>query len=81
MLDPNNVRTGTDIYEVTAGLVIHPFPDNRLGRGLVIRSEVRWDRTDESIIIESNSLNSFGQVTSTTTDNQLTFAVELIYAF
>ena len=47
--DEEGFTTGlgsANLYEVTAGLTIMPFPDNRVGRGLKIRPEIRYDWID-----------------------------------
>jgi hypothetical protein len=55
--------------EFTGGLAIHPLPDNRYGRGLTIRPEIRWDQADIPIFPDGHN------------ETQLTVGVELQYAF
>ena len=60
---------GTNVYEVTAGLSIKPFPDNELGSNLVFRPEVRYDWAQESVFDNG------------TDHDQLTVGGDLIFAF
>jgi hypothetical protein len=48
--DPQGARTlGGNEYEFTAGLAIHPMPSNKYGQNLVVRPEIRYDYSDNSI--------------------------------
>jgi hypothetical protein len=58
-----------NVYEATLGLAIKPFPDNDLGAGLVVRPEVRYDYASDDILDGG------------TDHDQLTFAVDAIFAF
>lgn len=57
------------VYEATLGVAIHPLPDDKWGKSLVVRPEIRYDYADESIFDGG-------------TDNtQFTAAVDVIYSF
>lgn len=60
---------GCDVYNVTLGLGITPFPNSTLGQGLLIRPEVRYDYAEERVL------------DSGTDHNQGTFGIDVVYAF
>lgn len=60
---------GLNVYEVTLGVTIKPFPKDQWGSGLKIRPEVRYDYSD----------NSFGIFNGY--KDQLTFGADIIYSF
>jgi hypothetical protein len=60
---------GTNVYEVTAGVAIKPFPENALGSNLVIRPEVRYDYAENAVFDGG------------TDNDQLTVGVDAIFAF
>jgi hypothetical protein len=69
--DADGTRTGVaaDYYEVTVGVTIKPFPDDRLGQNLLVRPEVRLDYSDEDV---------FGGGTD---DTLVTFGMDAIFSF
>jgi len=60
---------GTNVYEVTAGVSIHPMPTNALGSNLVIRPEVRYDYAQNAIFDGGTDFD------------QLTVGVDAIFTF
>jgi hypothetical protein len=70
--DDDGARTGVNginLYEFTIGLGIKPFAKDRFGQYLQIRPEFRWDLSQKDVF------NDFQD------DNQLTFGVDVLYAF
>ncbi len=70
--DDDGTRTGVNginLYEFTIGLGIKPFAKDRYGQYLQIRPEFRWDLSQKDVF------NDFQD------DNQLTFGVDVLYAF
>ncbi len=70
--DDGGARTGLDglnLYEATVGVAIKPLPKDRFGQYLQIRPELRFDLSNDDVF------NDF------TDDNQLTFGVDLLYAY
>jgi len=69
--DDDGARTGLqlNLYEATVGLNIKPLPKDRFGQYLQIRPEIRIDFSDEDVF------NGFED------DNQITFGVDVLYAF
>jgi hypothetical protein len=48
--DDDGFRLGagvSDIYELTVGLTIHPFPNDPWGRNIKVRPEIRWDHSPD----------------------------------
>ena len=70
--DDDGARTGLsniNLYELTAGVAIKPFPKDRWGQWLQIRPEVRVDFSQKDVF------NDFSD------DNQVTFGVDVLYAY
>jgi len=70
--DDDGARTnlnGLNLYEGTIGLNIKPLPKDRWGQYLQIRPELRWDLSGDDVF------DNF------TDDNQLTFGVDVLYAY
>ena len=59
------------VFELTGGMAIHPFPGDRLGEGLTIRPEFRYDQTSVPVFPGDHG----PKIT------QMTFAIEAVYAF
>jgi hypothetical protein len=66
-LTPSN----TNIYDVTAGVTITPFPKDPIGSNLMIRPEVRYDYCEDKIF----------SIGSGAFHDQLTFAADVIFKF
>lgn len=60
---------GTELLEVTLGMNIKPMPDHRCMSGLIIRPEIRWDRSPDEVF------------DSGTDQCQFTFGIDAIFAF
>jgi hypothetical protein len=60
---------GTDVYEVTAGLSIRPFPGDDIGSNLLIRPEIRADFAADDVFDGG------------TESSQFTAAIEAIFTF
>lgn len=56
-----------NVYEVTAGVMITPFPDDNIGSNLSFRPELRYDFADEDIFDDG--------------EDQLTFGIDAIFWF
>jgi hypothetical protein len=69
--DHDGVRTGVqgDIYEMTWGVSLTPFPKHPILKNLMVRPEIRWDFTGAA-------QDAFGG-----NDNQLTAAFDIIFKF
>ena len=70
--DDDGARTGVNginLYEFTVGLQIKPFAKDKWGQYLQIRPEFRWDVSQKDVF------DNFDK------DNQLTFGVDVLYAF
>jgi len=70
--DDDGSRTfipGLNLYEGTIGLNIKPLPNDRWGQYLQIRPELRWDLSGDDVFDDF------------TDDNQLTFGVDVLYAY
>jgi len=70
--DDDGARTGVNginLYEITVGLGIKPFAKDRWGQYLQIRPELRWDLSSDDVFDDF------------TDDNQLTFGVDVLYAY
>jgi len=70
--DDDGARTGVNginLYEGTIGLGIKPFAKDRWGQYLQIRPEIRWDLSNKDVFDDF------------TDDNQLTFGVDVLYAY
>jgi hypothetical protein len=68
--DPQDARgLGGNEYEVTAGVSIHPMPTDKYGQNLVVRPEIRYDYS-------SNSIFDAG-----TQFDQWTVGIDAFYAF
>jgi len=65
----DGLSSDINLYEGTLGVAIKPFPKDQWGSGLMIRPEVRYDYSDNSYGV------FFGH------HDQLTFGVDVIYAF
>ncbi len=68
--DPNGVKYGivaANYYELTAGLGIKPFPNDKWGQNLVVRPELRYDWSDQEAYNGKN--------------NQLVAAVDAYFTF
>lgn len=70
LTDPDDYRFGEvdDIYEVTLGLTIRPFPNDKWGRNLKIRPEVRWDYSPDGPFDGGD-------------DHQFTAAIDVVVTF
>jgi len=66
-LSPSN----TNIYDITLGATITPFPKDPLGQNLSFRPEVRYDYCEDRIFSQSNGAFH----------DQLTFAADVIFKF
>lgn len=40
---------GTEVFALSGGLIIKPFPNDEVGRNLMIRPEIRWDLANDAI--------------------------------
>ena len=69
--DSGGFTTGVDqnLFEITGGVTITPFPQHEIGANLKVRPELRYDWSTE---------NYFDGLTSR---DQLTFAVDVIFNF
>jgi len=70
--DDDGSRTGLsglNLYEGTIGLNIKPLPKDRWGQYLQIRPELRWDLSGDDVFDDFQD------------DNQLTFGVDVLYAY
>ncbi len=70
--DHDGVRlsaVGPEVYELTAGVAITPFPASDLGKNLVFRPEVRWDVANKAFFDGG------------TDRYQITAAIDAIYKF
>jgi len=69
--DHDGVRTGItgDLYEMTWGVSLTPFPKHPIFKNLIIRPEIRWDFTGAA-------QDAFGG-----NDSQLTAAFDIIFKF
>jgi hypothetical protein len=67
--DDGSRGIGDTVYSFTAGVNIHPMPDNEIGSGLVLRPEIRWDGSDSDTFDGG------------TDDSQVTFGIDAIFMF
>jgi len=69
--DSGGFTTGVDqnLFELTGGVTITPFPHHELGSNLKVRPELRWDYSTEDYF------------DGLTEQNQVTFAVDVIFNF
>ena len=72
-------RLGTDpavptvnLYEITLGVTLTPFPKDPIGKNLSFRPEIRYDFTDGDKVYSAGG---------TTFKDQLTFAADVIFKF
>jgi hypothetical protein len=59
--DQGGTRLGIDdtVYEVTAGLTVHPFPRSALGQNFIVRPELRYDYSDKLLYDGGREHNEF----------------------
>ncbi|HMB95268.1 MAG TPA: outer membrane beta-barrel protein, partial [Tepidisphaeraceae bacterium] len=68
--DHDGVRgIGTQLYELTGGVSIKPFPKDEYGSGLMLRPEIRYDFANEKVF--DGGAN----------DDQCTFGIDALYSF
>jgi hypothetical protein len=58
--DGLRIPAGTSLYEVTVGLDVIPFARNEWGRNLVVRPELRFDFSDDSVFNGDSHQYTFG---------------------
>jgi hypothetical protein len=58
--DGLRIPPGTDLYEVTVGMDVTPFPGDRFGRNLIIRPELRYDFSDDPVFNGNTYQFTFG---------------------
>lgn len=66
--------SAVNIYEITLGVTITPFPKDPWGQGLIIRPEIRYDYSEDNIFDYSTS-------TSGGFRDQFTLGIDVIYKF
>ena len=64
----NGAPVGANYYEVTGGLAIKPFPNDKNLSHLIFRPEIRYDHADRSVF-------------STGERDQLTFSMDALLTF
>ncbi len=74
--DQGGFTTGNqaNYYEATAGVQIHPFPDNNILQWLQIRPEIRYDWSDKPVynLVHNGGAGAF---------SELTFAADILMQF
>jgi len=60
-----------NFYSITAGVAVHPFPKDPIGKNLVVRPEVRYTYSEDHIFFESSGAFK----------DQLVFAADVIFGF
>jgi hypothetical protein len=68
--DNDGVRgIGTQLFEITTGVNVKPFPHDSWGQNLMLRPEIRWDGSNNQVFNNG------------TVDSQFTFGIDAIYTF
>jgi hypothetical protein len=68
--DNDGVRgIGSQLFEITGGVNVKPFPQDSWGQYLMLRPEIRWDGSNNDVF------------NGGTVDSQVTFGIDAIYTF
>jgi hypothetical protein len=60
---------GTTVYEITLGVAVTPFPNDRWGKHLKLRPELRYDRAADDVFDGASA------------DDQVTAAIDAIFTY
>ncbi|MCL2646199.1 MAG: porin [Phycisphaerales bacterium] len=61
-----------NVWDITLGVTVRPFPKDPIGKNLIVRPEVRYSFSEDPIYVESNGR---------TFKNQLTFGADVVFSF